>query len=738
MTATLPARQGRISGPRPRRARFLVDEAAAASAAFRDRAWTVPDMDQFIAALDRSGADDLTILGRVARSSIIYQTGDDHLATRRALAGFLSPAAVKRWRPVVDANIAHCLERLAASRDPDLVQDFSRPLFVGCVRDIFGLDIPDEAGFLRDIADARSFTEPLLPMRRLREVQESYRRLVGAVPPEQGSPAQDAPDSLAAALAGKLPDGVDLPTLVVSVTVAAHTAAETLAFAIWGLLREGAEAWRQVAAPGWPEARLDALIRDYPSTLTLYRVARAETCVNDAPVAPGDLLALDIPAINRSLCRHGAAGRSMSFGEGERKCPGAAFARLLLGRALPALADRFPELALIEDRARFERTEMVQAPVSLPCTGVAPARRRRARLWEITDRSLARAIATDNVRFSPPGMEAHLEALQRASGHDLSTAIRIARNAPFFLSGERHARIRGLGFAALGANRLAAWQPLIDAEIAHALDALAQSGAPDLVRDYCDPLFRAICQPILGIRPKDPASFDRLAPMLQQVLEPLRSLPAILRAQEDLETLLTGFDPPAADADQAGLPPSLFARLEAESAHLDSLDRKAIVLVFYGASFNVAHTMANILHALGAEDEDRRRCSDAAWFERRLDRALLPAGASPRFIYRIAIEAGEVGGVRFAAGDTVRLVLEQVNRDPGAGHLAFGHGLHRCVGAALSRAILRRAIPALFDRFPALAFPDRRPDHTPNAQTLILAALPVRLANHHGRDRPAI
>jgi cytochrome P450 len=729
MTVQCPAGQARISGPRPRRARFVVDDDAGASAALRDRAWSVPDMDLFIAALERDGAGDLSILRQVARSSIIYQTGADHLATRRALAGFLSPAAVKRWHRVVDDNVGRALERLAASPSPDLVLDFSRPLFVGCVRDIFALDIPDEAAFLGDVARARSFTEPLLPMRRLLEVQESYRRLVRAAAPERCRPNRGAPASLAASLAGRLPQGVDLATLVVSVTVAAHTAAESLSFAIWGLLRGGAEAWQQVTAPGWAEARLDALIRDYPSTLTLYRVARAETRLNDAPVAPGDLLALDIPAINRSLCRHGSA-RSLSFGEGARKCPGAAFARLLLGRALPALASRFPALALVEDQVRFERTEMVQAPVSLPCIGVSAARRRRARLWDITDKSLARAIATDNGRFSPPGMEAHLEALQRASGHDLSTAIRIARNAPFFLSGERHARIRGLGFAALGANRLEAWGELIDARIASALATLEQSPAPDLVRDYCDPLFRTICQPIFGIRPRDPAMFDRLAPALQQVLEPLRSLPSILKAQAVLERLLAGFDPPVAGEVEPGLPPSLFARLETDASDMDPLDRKAIVLVFYGASFNVAHSLANILNVLGSEPEERRHWSDPAWVQRQLDRRLLPAGASPRFIYRVAVEAGEIGGVRFAAGDTVRLVLDQVNGDLGAAHLAFGHGLHRCVGAALSRAILRRAIPALFARFPALAFPDSSPVYAPNSQTLIPAALPVRLADH--------
>ena len=42
-------------------------------------------------------------------------------------------------------------------------------------------------------------------------------------------------------------------------------------------------------------------------------------------------------------------------------------------------------------------------------------------------------------------------------------------------------------------------------------------------------------------------------------------------------------------------------------------------------------------------------------------------------------------------------------RSPGTGHLAFGHGVHRCVGAELARLELRIVFPALFRRFPDLA-----------------------------------
>jgi cytochrome P450 len=695
----------------------------------RDRAWGVPDMLPFIGLLENGGARDLTTLKKVARSSIIYQAGANHLATRRALAAFLSPAAIGKWQPVLDVHVERALARLAASQAPDLVPDFVQPFFVGCVRDIFGLEISDERQFLRHLADARTFTEPLLRLRELLAVQESFEALVATVPaPGTDRSGAAAPQSLAAALAGLLPEGVDFATLVVSVAVAAHTAAESLAFAICGLLRQGHSAWQEVAAPGWAEERLEQVIRDHASTLTLFRVAQSETRLQDVAVAPGDVAALDIPEINRSICSHAAGSRrptALSFGEGARKCPGAALARLMMASALPALARRFGELELIEDGVRFERTEMVQAPVALPCRLASSARRRRARLWDVTDPSVARAIATNDTCFSPPGMEAHLLALQQASGRDLSTALRIARNAPFFLSGPRHARIRSLTFDVLGGNRLAAWEPLIEAQIADALGRLARSREPDLVRDYCDPLFRGICQPILGIHPRDQEQFDLLAPSLQEVLEPLRSLPRILKAQDVFDTLLGLFD----DAPQAGrtaaCPMPLLTRLEA-AEDLKPIDRKAIALVFYGASFNVSHTLANILHALGSGEHGRSTdWRDPARVAAQLDRTLIPAGASPRFIYRIATETGEIGGFRFAAGDTMRLVLEQVNGDAGIAHLAFGHGLHRCIGASLSRVILRRAVPALFERFPDIAFPGGEPVYAANSQTVILTALPV-------------
>lgn len=731
-SASIEDRPTAPAGPRPDRARFVVETADEAIEVFQDRAWGVTAVLPYLEKLQSAAGEDLSVLIEAARASLIYQSGADHLMTRRALSAFLSPVGVELWATVIDSHIQTGLDRLAAHPTPDLVRDFSDPLFVACMRDVLGLAIPDDAAFLRHIYQARVFTEPLLRLRELLAVQDGYRHLIAAASGPVTAPAnEDAPPPLVVALArGKLPVGVNDATLIASITVAAHTAAESMAFALWGLLKDGAPTWADVAKSGWAEARLDEVIRDYPSTLRLYRVAQADTVLNGRPVVPGDLAALDIPAINRSLCPHaGEGGRtSLSFGDGMHKCPGAALARLMLRRALPAVAERFPDLRLDEAGVRIERTHMVQAPTALPCRIAPAARRRTVRLWEITEPKTARAIAVDDARFSPPGMEGHLIALQEASGRDLSTAIRVARNAPFFQSGPRHARMRLLGFEALGSNRLAAWTPRIDAEIARALDGLDGRTEADLVADLCEPLFRAVCQPIMGLRPRDPELFNGLAPLLQEVLEPLRSLRAILKVQAMVDTLLGQFEETAPDASE-DQPTSLLSHLAASGwDEMDAEDRKAFVLVLYGASFNVSHTLANAILALASTPTDQRGDpADPMWMSAHLDTRIVPAAASPRFIYRIARVAGEIDGMVFAPGDTMQLQLSAINRDLGAGHLAFGHGLHRCIGAALSRILIRKAIPALFARYPDLRFTGGEPRYAENSQTVILAELPCRL-----------
>ncbi|MGB9280309.1 MAG: cytochrome P450 [Pseudonocardiaceae bacterium] len=102
-----------------------------------------------------------------------------------------------------------------------------------------------------------------------------------------------------------------------------------------------------------------------------------------------------------------------------------------------------------------------------------------------------------------------------------------------------------------------------------------------------------------------------------------------------------------------------------------------------------------------------------------------------------------VGGVTIPAGEVVLPVLLAANRDPKkfpeparldvtrppTPHLAFGHGIHHCLGAPLARLEGRVAIAALIDRFPRLrlAVPADELVWRPSLLVNGLAALPVAL-----------
>ena len=84
--------------------------------------------------------------------------------------------------------------------------------------------------------------------------------------------------------------------------------------------------------------------------------------------------------------------------------------------------------------------------------------------------------------------------------------------------------------------------------------------------------------------------------------------------------------------------------------------------------------------------------------------------------FRYATEALTLGGTDIPAGAPVLVALGAANRDPerfpspdqldanrdAAGHLAFGHGIHRCVGAPLAKAEAEIALRAVLTRFPGL------------------------------------
>lgn len=109
---------------------------------------------------------------------------------------------------------------------------------------------------------------------------------------------------------------------------------------------------------------------------------------------------------------------------------------------------------------------------------------------------------------------------------------------------------------------------------------------------------------------------------------------------------------------------------------------------------------------------------------------------------RHTTEPVSIAGIEIPAGELVMVSLASANRDPDryhrpdeldphrdASHLAFGYGIHHCLGAPLARLEADVAFRTLLDRFPALSLAAEPTELTWRESTLIrgLARLPVRL-----------
>ncbi|MFE9643531.1 cytochrome P450 [Streptomyces sp. NPDC006365] len=109
---------------------------------------------------------------------------------------------------------------------------------------------------------------------------------------------------------------------------------------------------------------------------------------------------------------------------------------------------------------------------------------------------------------------------------------------------------------------------------------------------------------------------------------------------------------------------------------------------------------------------------------------------------RLALEDVDMGGVTIPAGSTVLITMADADRDPerfkepdrfdirrdSRGHIAFGHGLHHCLGAPLARLEGRIAFRTLLERCPDLA-PDADESELPWTPGLLIRGvrkLPVR------------
>jgi cytochrome P450 len=358
------------------------------------------------------------------------------------------------------------------------------------------------------------------------------------------------------------------------------------------------------------------------------------------------------------------------------------------------------------------------------------------RCWLVTSYDEARALLADPrlskdhpriVELFPPGLAGALASPLNAN--------------MLFSDPPDHTRLRKLVTRAFTSRTVEGLRPRIEQAAAGLLDAIPAGTTADLISAYALPLPVTVICDLLGVPEADRDRFRDWTLSFVAVVAPevladnARQLAAFLAALIEDKRAHPGDD--------------LLSRLVQVSDDGDQLSAGELLsmsfLLLVAGFETTVNLIGNGVLAL------LRHPGQLALL--RSDPTLLPGAVeeflryeSPLYIgtYRFTAEPVRVGGAEIPAGQFVRISVLAANRDegqfadpdrfditrpPGA-HLAFGHGIHHCVGAPLARLEGQIAIGALLRRFPGLALAAEPEDLRWRDSTLMhgLHELPVRLS----------
>ncbi|XVV00539.1 cytochrome P450 [Actinosynnema sp. CA-248983] len=259
-----------------------------------------------------------------------------------------------------------------------------------------------------------------------------------------------------------------------------------------------------------------------------------------------------------------------------------------------------------------------------------------------------------------------------------------------------------------------ALRPWIQGIVDSALDDLADSGQPaDLVKLLALPVPSTVVCGILGVPNSDHEFFQSRAAVLLHrgsTREDLRN--AVMELRGYMVGLLKDKRQNPGDdvlTKLANAP----AELELDDVDLAGAAQSVL---------NASHEATVNMIALGAlvltehRDALAELAADPTRWPAAVDELLRYLGIGDLLSPRIAKEDVEIGGQRIAAGDGLYFLTGSANRDkevyddpakfdihrPHRGHMAFGYGLHQCLGQNLARVELEVVFESLFRRFPDL------------------------------------
>jgi cytochrome P450 len=340
----------------------------------------------------------------------------------------------------------------------------------------------------------------------------------------------------------------------------------------------------------------------------------------------------------------------------------------------------------------------------------------------------------DNEAYSAANAQLPLVPLDPEAGRILLAGGHRPQPSMVSLDEPQHRRLRGPAARALTPRRVAAMEPTIRATLDQLLDVIDATEPFDLVSALTFPLPATVIFSFMGVPPEDYAqlkiwgghratlAWGRPSPAEQ--IDHATNMAAYRRYLRDL---VAGKATDRADDFASAL-------LAIHDEDPDALSQEDIASILFSLSFagheTTNYLIGNALRRL-LEEPDR-------WAAIVADPALIPGVVDETLRYdpsvpvwrRVTTRPVALGGVDLPAGAKLFLWLAAAGRDPDVfdtpdrfdaeranakRHLAFGKGIHFCLGSALGKLEAQLALETLATRFPGLRLvPDQELTFHPN------------------------
>src|SRR3984957_1917529 len=356
--------------------------------------------------------------------------------------------------------------------------------------------------------------------------------------------------------------------------------------------------------------------------------------------------------------------------------------------------------------------------------------------WLITGYAQARAALTDPRLVKVPG-----DWRPDPDSESAALDLHMLNSDP-----PDHERLRKLVNKAFTARRVEQLRPRITAITEALLDDMSAQQEADLLSAFAFPLPVTVICELLGVPVADRDQFRAWSATI--VSETVSSEVSQAHATAMIGYFQDLLGVPRRVPPEHPLSPLISARDDAardETGRLseNELLSMAWLLLVAGHETTVNLIGSGVLALLLHPGELARLRADPALLGGAVEELLRYVSPVNNATFRFAAEPVDLGGVCIGVGEVVLVSLSGANRDPSryaapegldvgrdsTGHLAFGHGIHYCVGAPLARLEAQIAFGALLQRFASitLAVPPSELRWRPSSLIHGLESLPVRL-----------